>query len=588
MFPRLPRSGLQPTHRWLATVCLLIATTAGGGCFSSSQPTDDDSAAAPAADSLASTDSTAATAGATAAAATAQQPETAVGQAAPPRSLTEPQAGDPAPLPPPSRLDSEQMGQALFGNLEAPGLPSDPATSDPPAAAATDAQIAMNHGAHAVPPPLQLPPDLPPARLVEFLRSADQQMQDVASGRRPQADQAAATAEMTRLSQLKRQAASQLIERSTAGSADHVIGLRAQLQSLSHLAALGDLPAAEELERLALQQAASEDPALALDSRLVLIGLAMERLRNGVTADSTELLALVDQVAQAPHSPDVSALMVMGQALAMLKQYGDAAAAEHVRQVIVELFVHHPNPQVASLASGFVVQPLFAEAEAALNDFFQGEPLPLEQWRAIVQRLLEQSPDRAAVQFLASAALQFEAAGQTPWVDATYQLADQCEQLSQDARDELTLAVEARQTRQNLVGQTFQFDGPSVDGRPLSMTSYTGSVVLMPFWAISLPESLLLMQQLEKIRQEAASQVAIVGMNLDTADAPAAEFLQQSPVAFRSFHSPTGEAGGNPTARRFGVVSMPFVLVIDQQGQIVAVSLTGQGLEATVRELLTP
>jgi thiol-disulfide isomerase/thioredoxin len=430
--------------------------------------------------------------------------------------------------------------------------------------------------------------ELPVPRLVDFLKVVDIEMQNVASGRTKMQSNADANDEMIRLAKLKLQASTQLIDKSPADSEEQVKGLRGQLQSLSHLAALGDLPSAEQLEKLAQENSQSKFASLALDSKLVLVGLAMERLRNGSSKDFGEILNLIDGIAKAPQSPDVSALMVMGQAHALMQQYGDEAAAEKVRETIIDLYADHPNENVAAMATGLAGSPKFSEIDQVLRQFNRGEEVAVDQWRDAIEKLLETSADVTTIQYLAGAALQFEAAGNEPLTQATFEAIAESDKVTGKSADELAVAVEARRARRVAVGEAFAFSGPSVDGRPLTIDSYSGRVVLMPFWAIAIPESLSILQTLDQIRENSDGKVEIVGMNLDTQDAPAADFLQQSPVKFRSFQSVTSPSGANEIAKQFGVVSLPFVVIIDSTGKVAAINLSGRGLSEQVSQFVNP
>ncbi|HBJ37644.1 MAG TPA: hypothetical protein DDZ51_23385 [Planctomycetaceae bacterium] len=468
-------------------------------------------------------------------------------------------------------VDAQELSDALFGDAKN-----------------NSSKPGMTDSVSSVPRKdlLQLQSELPVPRLVDFLRAVDIEMQNVASGRTKMQSNAEANDEMIRLANLKLQASTQLINKSPADSDDHVMGLRGQLQSFSHLAALGDLPSAEQLEKLAREQSQSKIGSLALDSKLVLVGLAMERLRNGSAKDSSEILDLIANIAQAPQKPDVSALMVMGQAHAVMQQYGDEAAAEQVRETIIELFADHPNENVAAMAIGLAGSPKFADIDQAMRKFSRGEEIPVDQWRQTVDKLLETSADVTSIQYLAGAALQFEAAGNELLADTTFQAIAESENVVGKSADELAVAVEARRARRVAVGETFAFSGPSVDGRPLSIESYSGRVVMMPFWAIAIPESLTILQTLDRIRDQHDGKVEIVGMNLDAQDAPAADFLQQSPVMFRSFQSVTSASGANEIAKQFGVVSLPFVVIIDASGKVAAINLSGRGLSEQVAQIV--
>ena len=477
------------------------------------------------------------------------------------------------------------MGEALFGSDESSGSAADSAAS---------AQVGsppVGDGDNAAPATvprdrLNLPPNLTAPRLVDFLKTVDIEMWNVSSGRRQMFDHDEALAELTRLARLKLEAARRLSETSAPDTEQRSLSIRGQLQALSHLASLGDLASAELLEKFAWEHLDSSDGAVVLDSQLVLVGLAMERLQNGNATDSQEILGLIDRIARSDTRPDVSALMVMGQALSVLRQYGDDEAAERVRATILDLFASHSNPDVAEMAIQLAGSPKLAEVDRLMTEFGRTGEIDLPRWRSAVNELITDSPELSTVQYLAGAALQFESAGQLEATVATFDVLSGAELGARESR-EVATATAARQARRALIGESLTIDLPSVDGRPLSLDSYAGRVVVMPLWAVGLPDSLGVLQTLGQLRRDFAGQVEIVGMNLDHPEAPAAEFLARSPVAFRSFQSPTSRDGtANPIAERFGVVSLPFIVVIDAAGQVVAINLTGQRLAEQISAAL--
>ncbi len=480
--------------------------------------------------------------------------------------------GSSAALSAKSPADQQALSEALFADDAKPSESTTPEDPDP---------VPIER--------LQLRGDLPPEQLIQFLRLVDAEMLNVTSGRKKLFNVADANSELIRLAKLKLQAADRLEQQAAAETQQMAIAIRGKLQALSHLASLGNLPAAQQLETLARQYVDSQDGTVALDSQLVLVGLAMERLQNGTSTDASEILGLIDRIASARQTPDVSALMVMGQARAVLQQYGDDEAAEQIRTRIVELFANHPNPNIGAMAIELAGSPKFAGINELLREIDQGQNVSVDKWKEAAEMLVNDSADMAAVQYLASAALQFEAYGHAELADATFDVLSQSGRFEDREAEQIEIAKQARASRAAIVGQEAQFDLPSVDGRPLSIDSYSGQVVLMPFWAIAFPDSLEVLQTLDRIRQQSAGRVEILGMNLDTQDAPANEFLQQSPVRFRSFQSvsPSG-VGANQIAQRFGLVSLPFVVIIGPDAKVAAVNLTGQGLAEQVQQLLSP
>lgn len=478
--------------------------------------------------------------------------------------------------------DDQALVEALFGDA--------PSQATPPAAPPRDEGATLDR-----PPdpshtrrPAKLPPDLPAERLIELLGALDEDMRDVTSGRRGLVEAAEANVELNRLSSLKLQAATRLEELVEPGSADYFLAIRASLQSLSHLAGLGDLDAAKQLEELAWTHIRSAEASVAHDSLLVLTGLAIERLQNGQSEDAREIIELVNRIADSNQRPDVSSLMVMGQAKTVLQRYGDNEGAAQVRSTIIRLFADHPNPNVAQLALQLAGSAEMAATEQLVRGFTEGQSLEVEPWQAAIDQLWVAEPTAATVGYLASAALQFEAAGASELVAATFD-ALQGQPLGGEAAEEFQAARGAYQARQAVIGTTPEIDLPSVDGQPLSLDGHGDQVVLMPFWAISIPESLVVMQRLDRLRDRFDGSVLIIGMNIDPPGAPAAEFLSESPVPFRSFRSPS-KPDGTPhwIAQQFGVVSLPFVVVWDTQGRVAAINLTGDGLEDQVQRALGP
>ena len=435
---------------------------------------------------------------------------------------------------------------------------------------------------------LELPGNLSADRLAEFLQLVDLDMQNIASGKAGIFDNAVATREMARIGQLKLQAATRLQSSPGATIAQRIMGIRGQLQALSHLAALGDLKAAQSLELLANDEINNEDPNIAEDSRLVLIGLELEGIQNGSVKNGDRVMTQVNQIGSGDAQPSIAALMVMGQAREVLQRYGYSAESARVRDRIVDLFANHPDPNVASMALQIAGTPKFAEVESLLRQLERGDTVDVKTWVAAVEALLAESPDLAAVQFIASATLQNEAAGRSEFIDATYDVLAQTKDFGPREQQTVDVAIAASKSRKSIVGTRPVLDLPSCDGDSLSLDQFAGKVVLMPFWSIEFPESLSLMQRLDQIRQQSPTRVEIVGVNMDTRDAPFEAFIKESPVAFRSFHSETKpeKQPSNPVAAEFGVVSMPFIVIVDTTGKVAAIDFTGREINQTVDRLL--
>lgn len=436
---------------------------------------------------------------------------------------------------------------------------------------------------------LQLRSDLSPEKLREFLNAADQDMETIFRHGNSFQNAQEREAELTRIIQLKLQAARRLASHPDAGAAARTEGKRGELQALSHMASLGNLDSAEQLEKLAHEYVQSEDAKLASDSRLVLMGFAIERLQNGREGAAEEVVQLVDRIAQSSSPSDLPAMMVMGQAKQVLEQYEHPEPAQHVREKIIERFGDSPDAQVAQMAAQLAGKVKYDEIDQLRAAAVSGDEVAPDRWREAVEKLVAESPDLATVRYLAGAALELEGAGRKPLADVTYEvLAERFDDPETAPGREAQLALDAREARHGVIGRVFDPDLPTVGDAELDISDYRGQVVLIPFWDSRFPPSLQLIPKLKQLRQEHPGQVGIVGMNLDLEGTDVAGFMEEQSLDFpsyRSASSPTAEVA-NEVAARFGLVSMPFVVILDREGRVAAINITGKNMEQTVEQLL--
>jgi thiol-disulfide isomerase/thioredoxin len=500
--------------------------------------------------------------------------------AVPPYAASTPAtAPDATPLRPgPSETSNDPSAPSGQNAVAAPDA------SQPDPESAPTAELAMT------PPPLDLKKDLSAEMLIAFLAEVDAEIQETWAGRSGITERERLQTELQRIVRLKLEASRRLMDHPDASDEVRIQGARGELQSLSHLSVLGDLESAEALELLAKKQIESADKRLAADSRLVLIGFAVEALQSGSEQAPEEIVTLIKGfAATTPKSSDFPALMAMGQARQMLSQYGYDEQATIVRDVIIELFAGSPDPNVAELTAQIAGNVKYEQIDQMLLSVLDSESISADQWQTAVETLIAESADLQTVQYLAGAALEFESLGKEELVVATLQsLANHFDDPDSATGREVELAIGAREARQQVIGRSFDPDLPGVGESAPKMEDYRGKVVLMPFWATGFPDSLQLIEQLRAICDDSPDEVVIVGMNLDVADAPIKQFMQSRNLQFDSFHaesSPTAKIA-NPVAAQFGMVSMPFLIIIDRQGRVAAIKLTGRDLETTVDDLI--
>lgn len=456
---------------------------------------------------------------------------------------------------------------------------------------------------------LQLRSGGSPRELSAFLGDADREMGALINGRTGTTDPQAVKREVERIVTLKRTAAERLSQHPAASEADQITGHRGVLQALSHLASMGDVKAAEELQSFAEQYRESPHAALRSDSHLVLIGLAIESLRHGKADAAADVLELVHELLDANEQVDVATLMVLGQTKDALLQYDYRDQATEVRNWILERFGHARDAEVARMAaviaaSGFSQEGTAMERLDQLRQQFvstataglegsTGEgatdlpaPVSASVWRSAIDEVLAAPADVLTVEFLCGASLEAEAVGRGDIAAATYEVLQQKFADRQDAMGQIArTALRARENRRDVIGQEFQPDLPSVDGRPLTLEDYRGKVILMPFWSSAFPDSLAVLPNLYEIQSSYPERVAIVGMNLDVAGTDVEGFVRREHLEFPSFRSESDPRAEivNEVAYRFGAVTLLFVAVLDAEGRVAHLNFSGEDLMAEVQ-----
>lgn len=467
-----------------------------------------------------------------------------------------------------------------------------PAAVEPPAGVTGGPDVPFKIAGMELDPAKQLTPDLTPSELNKLLSQADHQIQLIFSQQSGIESPQEARKTLIEIIKVKLEASRRLAANPDSTSEQQSEGARGELQSLSHLAALGDVKVAEELEQKASEYLGSEDPSLVSDSRLVLIGFALESLQNGDEKAPEKILEYFEQLRTGDSTPDVPSLLIMGQARQALMAYGHEQPAQKLREMIIELFAGSENPDIARMAADIAGNVEFDDVEKRRIAIMNGESVTPEQWRELVEKLIQASADMQTVQYLAGSALEMEGRGGIDaLVDMTYQvLQDKFQDPESATGREVQLAAEAKQARKDVLGREFDPDLKKIDGSELPMKNFRGKVVLMPFWATGFPDSLQLVPQLKAIRDSHPDKVEIVGINLDPEGASVSDILRENDLGFPSLRaesSPTAEIA-NPVAASFGMVSLPFVAILDADGKVSALNFTGQNLEQTVNDLLQP
>lgn len=135
------------------------------------------------------------------------------------------------------------------------------------------------------------------------------------------------------------------------------------------------------------------------------------------------------------------------------------------------------------------------------------------------------------------------------------------------------------------VGKPLALAGTGIDGRAVKLEQLRGRPVLVHYWATWCePCKVDIAQIRELYAKYGPKKFAVVGIALDTDKNQLAKFLASKPIPWPQLH----EAGGldGPLAEELGVLTLPTMLLLDAQGNVVERNLVISDLEKKLEGLV--
>lgn len=136
-------------------------------------------------------------------------------------------------------------------------------------------------------------------------------------------------------------------------------------------------------------------------------------------------------------------------------------------------------------------------------------------------------------------------------------------------------------------GQVLAFSGKTADGQTIDLASHRGKVVLIQYWASWCEPCKTDIAVLKDLfARHGQGSFVVLSVNVDNEQASMDAFLATNRLPWTSIH----EEGGldSPPALRLGILNVPTMLLVDQQGRVVNRDIKTMELEREIAELIAP
>jgi peroxiredoxin len=125
------------------------------------------------------------------------------------------------------------------------------------------------------------------------------------------------------------------------------------------------------------------------------------------------------------------------------------------------------------------------------------------------------------------------------------------------------------------------FDETDIAGKPLSLEKYKGKVVLVDFWATWCVPCLMDLPNVVKLYEQRHHRgFEVIGISLDIDQPKLERFIKDKNLPWQQYCD--GKYWDTKLVLKYGVEAIPFNILLDRKGNIVAVNLHGEQLERAV------
>ena len=363
---------------------------------------------------------------------------------------------------------------------------------------------------------------------------------------------------------------------------------KTKIALLGRLGQLGVASAAEHLPLFAAGLAKDKDQEIADYGRIMTfqlnLGKAIETKEGSFDDLATEVGAIAKET---KPSPEVVQNLVHAT-LAMHKA-GQLKAGRVALDSIVA--VYSKDPQYKNLLEDMVERARYFELnlENTFRDYILGKTSLGEALRNDTLRLLDfPSPAMQTLQASAIIATGFERNADYDSAKAIYaEIIRVYANADIELKPHVETVTKSGNVRLAMVGQPLTLKGTTLQGVPFDWTQYKGKVVYVLFWSAGdgafVENELPKLIDLQDVYKEQG--LEFVGINIDQNVADVKNFFNYQSIPWPTIVGAMSE--GN-VAEQFGVLALPYALLVDAQGNVDSMHLDSSNLPEKLVRILGP
>jgi len=391
------------------------------------------------------------------------------------------------------------------------------------------------------------------------------------------------------------EAADKLLASPTATPEQRELAVTTRIASMQMMVDAGKPTYLQEMRVYCEKVQHDENPTIAETGRMFVYGMKVGDLADGDTSQVDSLITEMNQMLAGEKNQQ---LMQLGQALVTgLVQQKQSDKAAQVLEMLGNAYSTHENAQFAAAGKEMAAQAdlITLGIPEQFDAVMQGDdPQAAAALHASLTKAMQaREPGSVLLQLTARFGRYMEETQNYQQASNAYELIAQgyAKSTNPELKQMADKTVENGRKRVSLIGRPFVVNGVKADGTPFDWSQYRGKVVLVDFWATWCGPCVQELPHIQKAYENYHDRgLEVVGVNLDHQPQALQNFFKYNTLPWTTVVSEDPNAMGfnNPLAVACGVETIPFVVLVNGEGIVVALHARGSTLEEKLTQLLGP